>query len=500
MTQPAFPFAATTYALTDAGFAGHRIAGRWVGSIGGGAMDVENPRHGAVMGRVAMGEAVDVDAAVAAAKAAFPAWRDTPPKARALILHRWRVLLESHLDELAMLASHENGKIVGEARASVEKGIECLEFAIAVPNSDTGGVLEVSRGIRCEVRHEPLGVVAGVVPFNFPAMVPMWMAPLALIAGNAFICKPSEKVPYTFARMVELAEQAGLPPGVLQLVQGGRPVVERLCDHPDVRALAFVGSTKVARLVYGRTTAAGKRCLALGGAKNHLIVVPDADVEMTATNVVASSMGSAGQRCMAASAMVAVGDVQAIVDRIVDKARAIEMGRELGCIIDAEAVARIGRYVDDAVARGAKLLLDGRNITVAGAEGGYWVGPIILDNVTADMPAGCDEIFGPVLSILRTETLDEAIAIENASPYGNAAAIYTSNGGTAEYAMARVSAGMCGVNIGVPVPREPFAFGGWNDSRFGHGDITGNDGYRFWSQARKITTKWALQKDATWMS
>ncbi len=498
--KPNFPFTARSYALSDGGFAAHRIAGEHRAAAGGATMAVENPRHGQSMGQVALGDAADVAAAVAAARAAFGGWRDTPPKARAQVLHRWRVLLEAHLDELAWLASHENGKIVSEARASVEKGIECLEFAIALPNAETGGVLEVSRGITCTVRQEPLGVVAGIVPFNFPAMVPMWMAPLALIAGNAFILKPSEKVPFTSLRMAELAEAAGLPAGVLQVVQGGRAVVEALCDHPEIRALAFVGSTKVAKLVYGRSTALGKRCLALGGAKNHLVVVPDADPEMTATNVVASSMGSAGQRCMAASVMVAVGDVQHIVDLAVQKSRAIRLGDELGCIIDAEAVTRIHRYIDDAVARGARLLLDGRGQRPAGAEGGYWVGPTVLDGVTADMPAGCDEIFGPVLSIIRVATLDQAITIENGNPYGNAAAIYTSNGGTAEYAIARFSAGMCGVNVGVPVPREPFAFGGWNDSRFGHGDITGADGYRFWSQARKVTTKWALQKDATWMS
>ncbi|MCB9740100.1 MAG: CoA-acylating methylmalonate-semialdehyde dehydrogenase [Deltaproteobacteria bacterium] len=499
MATPIFPFPATSYALTSAGAAAHRIGGNFRDAASGAVREVENPRHGAAMGSVAWGDAADVEAAVAAARAAFPGWRDTPPKARAQILHRWRVLLEAHTDELAWLASHENGKIVSEARASVEKGIECLEFAVAVPNAQNGGVMEVSRGISCEVRQEPLGVVAGVVPFNFPAMVPMWMVPLALAAGNAFILKPSEKVPFTALRMAQLAEEAGLPAGVLQVVQGGQPVVEALCDHPEIRALAFVGSTRVAKLVYSRTTALGKRCLALGGAKNHLVVVPDADPEMTATNVVASSMGSAGQRCMAASVMVAVGDVQHIVDLTVAKARAIRMGEDIGTIIDAEAVTRIERFIEDAVQRGAKLLLDGRGQRPDGS-GGYWVGPTILDDVTADMPAGCDEIFGPVLSIIRARTLDQAIAIENDNAYGNAAAIYTSNGGTAEYAIARFSAGMCGVNIGVPVPREPFAFGGWNDSRIGHGDITGADGYRFWSQARKVTTKWALQKDATWMS
>ncbi|MCO4763465.1 MAG: CoA-acylating methylmalonate-semialdehyde dehydrogenase [Myxococcales bacterium] len=494
-------FSATSYDLTDAGTAQNRIGGTWVDAIGGETMSVLNPRIGHDMGQVVMSDANDVDAAVAVAQVAQVGWAATPIKARAQILHRWRVLLEANLDELSWLVAHENGKLVGEGRASALKGIECLEMAISVPNAIQGGILEVSKGITCQHRYEPLGVVAGVVPFNFPVMVPMWMAPLALIAGNAFILKPSEKTPFGMSRFVELAEEAGMPPGVFQLVQGGRPAVEALVDHPGIKAFAFVGSTRVAKLVYGRATALGKRALALGGAKNHLVVVPDADVEMTATNVVASSMGSAGQRCMAASVMVAVGDVTAVVDAVVAKCKALTLGVDVGAIVDPAAVARITQHIDFAVAAGATLLLDGRNATPpAGAEDGCWVGPTILDNVTPDMPAGCEEIFGPVLSIIRTDTLDEAIAVENDNPYGNAAAIYTSNGGTAEYAIGKFEAGMCGVNIGVPVPREPFAFGGWNDSRFGHGDITGADGYRFWTRGKKVTGKWALSSDNTWMS
>ncbi len=497
--MPRFP--ATSYALCDAGVAQNRIGGTWVDATEGATLPVLNPRVGAPMGQVACSTAADIDEAVAVAQAAQIGWANTPIKARAQVLHRWRVLLETHLDELSWIVAHENGKNFEEGRASALKGIECLEFAIAVPNGLAGGTLQVSQGIRCEHRFAPLGVVAGVVPFNFPVMVPMWMAPLALIAGNAFVLKPSEKTPFGMCRFVELAEEAGLPPGVFQLVHGTRPAVEALVDHPDVKAIGFVGSTRVARVVYSRATALGKRALCLGGAKNHLVAVPDADVEMTATNVVASSMGSAGQRCMAASVLVAVGDTQHIVDAIVAKASQVRLGHDMGAIIDPEAVRRITDHIDAAVAAGATLLLDGRDAKPPeGFEGGCWVGPTILDHVTPDMPAGCEEIFGPVLSIIRTETLDEAIEIENDNNYGNAAAIYTSDGGTAQYAVDRFEAGMCGVNIGVPVPREPFQFGGWNASRFGHGDITGADGFRFWTRGKKITSKWALASDNTWMS
>ncbi|MEZ4471825.1 MAG: aldehyde dehydrogenase family protein [bacterium] len=348
------------------------------------------------------------------------------------------------------------------------------------------------------MEYEPLGVVAGVVPFNFPIMVPMWMLPQALVAGNTFVMKPSEQTPYGMARVAELCQEAGLPDGVLNLVNGGKAAVEALVDHADVKAFGFVGSTRVAELLYARSAARGRRALCLGGAKNHLVVVPDADVELTAQNVVASAFGCAGQRCMAASVLLAVGDCQHIIDAIVRHARAMRLGTDVGAIINAASVTRIVDYITDAEQRGAKVLVDGRG---AGAgRPGYWVGPTVLDGVTADMPAGCEEIFGPVLSIIRVATVDQALAIENANPYGNAASIYTTSGAVAEYAIKRFEAGMVAVNIGVPVPREPFPFGGFNRSKFGHGDITGWDGFRFWTRPRKVTTKWAIQPDQTWMS
>jgi malonate-semialdehyde dehydrogenase (acetylating)/methylmalonate-semialdehyde dehydrogenase len=330
-------------------------------------------------------------------------------------------------------------------------------------------------------------------------MVPLWMLPQALAAGNTFVLKPSEQVPYGSMRLAEIFKEAGLPDGVLNIVNGGKETVEALCDHPDIAAIGFVGSTKVARIVYERGSKSGKKMLCLGGAKNHLVVVPDADENLTASTLVASAYGCSGQRCMAASVMIAVGDVQAIIDKMVAQTRTMSLGDDMGSIINPASHERITGFIDDAEASGAKVLVDGRDLKVDG-QPGNWIGPTIIDNVTPEMPSAFEEIFGPVLSIIHVDTLDEAIALENQNPYGNAAAIFTTNGGVARYAIERFSAGMCGVNIGVPVPREPFAFGGWNDSKFGHGDITGQDGFRFWTRPRKVTARWEMASDATWMS
>ncbi len=497
--QTAFPFGGRSYEFMSYVDCKNWIGGEWVDAQSGKEIDVENPRHGEKMGAVAWSDTPDVQAAVEAAKAALPGWKATPLKERAQVLYRVKGLMEEHVDELSWLLSHENGKTIAQARGSVLKGIECVEFGASLPNIAQGEQLDVSRGIGCEVTHEPVGVCAGVVPFNFPTMVPLWMLPQALVSGNTFVLKPSEQVPYGSMRLAEIFQQAGLPNGVLNIVNGGKETVEALCDHPEIQALAFVGSTKVAKLVYERSSQTGKKVVCLGGAKNHLVVVPDADEELTADTLVASAYGCAGQRCMAASVMVAVGDVQPIIDKLADKTRAMRLGDSMGAIINAQSVERIERYISEAEKLGAKVLVDGRGANVDGADGN-WVGPTLIDGVGAEMPAGCEEIFGPVLSIIHVDTLDEAIAIENGSPYGNAAAIFTTNGGVARYATERFSAGMCGVNIGVPVPREPFAFGGWNDSKFGQGDITGYDGFRFWTRPRKVTSRWEVAKDATWMS
>jgi malonate-semialdehyde dehydrogenase (acetylating) / methylmalonate-semialdehyde dehydrogenase len=485
-------------------FVAYTNADNWIGgalrpAVSGESLEVQNPRHGKAMGRVAMSDRRDVDLAVAAAKPAQKAWAAVPLKERAQVMFRFKELLEKNLDELAWLVSHENGKTFAESKASVMKGVECVEFGCSLENMAQGAQMDVSRGVNCEVRYEPVGIGAGVTPFNFPVMVSLWMLPQALVAGNAFILKPSEVVPYGSIRLAQLLKEAGLPDGVLSVVNGGQAAVEALCDHPDIKSMAFVGSTKVAKLVYARGAQAGKSMLCLGGAKNHLVVVPDADVELSAENIVASSFGCAGQRCMAASVLMAVGDVQKVIDRVVAHAQKITLGESMGPVISAAARERIVNAITTAEKMGAKVLLDGRGAKVPGADG-YWVGPTVLDQVTADMPAGCDEIFGPVLSIRRVRTLDEAIQAENQSPYGNAASIYTTSGAVAQYAIDRFEAGMCAVNIGVPVPREPFSFGGWNQSKFGHGDITGYDGFRFWTRPRKVTSKWALQSDTNWMS
>ncbi len=474
------------------------IGGEWTAPVADTFMDVINPRHGKAMARVAMSGAQDVANAVAAAKEAFKTWSQEPIRERAQVFYRLKVLMERDVDELAWLVSHENGKTFGESKAEVLKGIECVEYGCSLPQMAGGSGLEVSRGVTCQQVYEPIGVVAGVAPFNFPSMVPLWMLPQAIVGGNAFILKPSEQVPLSMIRMAELFREAGLPDGVFNIVNGGKDVVEALCDDEGIDALAFVGSTRVAKLVYGRAAASGKRVLCLGGAKNHLIVVPDADPSVTTENVVASFTGCAGQRCMAASVLVAVGDVQHLIDAVAERAASMKIGQDLGPITTQASLDRINSFIDDAEKRGAKVLVDGRGQTAD--AGGYWIGPTLLDNVSADMPAGHEEIFGPVLSIIRVDTVDEAIALENSNPYGNASSIYTSSGEVARYVTRKLEAGMIGVNIGVPVPREPFGFGGWNHSKFGSGNITGWDGFRFWTRARKITTKWALQKDATWMS
>ena len=501
MSHPTGPvFEARSYDFVPYRDIQNWIGGEWVNAASGATFAIDNPRHGQVLGHAPESGSEDVARAVAAAKAAFPAWRQTPIKERVQVLFRLKQMMEANLEELAWLVSHENGKLFGEAKASVEKGIECLEMGIAIPNmAHAGGQIDVSRGVNCSTSYEPLGVVAGIVPFNFPVMVPLWMMPQALVAGNTFVLKPSEKVPFGAVKLAHMLKAAGLPDGVFNVVHGSKEAVTAIAEHPDIKAIGFVGSTRIAKLVYEKGAATGKRVLALGGAKNHLVLMPDADFELATSTIPASAFGAAGQRCMAASTLIAVGpECQRSIDRIAEIARGIVLGKDMGPVIDQAAVERITRMITEAESMGAKVLVDGRGAKGPGG-GGYWFGPTVLDYVTPEMPAGCDEIFGPTLSIIRANTLDDALRIENHNPYGNAAAIFTSDGGTARYAIERFQAGMCGVNIGVPVPREPFGFGGWNQSLFGMGDLTGWDGYRFWTRPRKVTSKWAKQNDTTWM-
>ncbi len=474
--------------------------GRFQESSSIDGLDVVSPLDGNVLSTVPMSSREELNLAVRSAKDAFEGWSKQPIKERVQIFFRYRHLLEKNSEELTALVSEENGKTLDEARAEVDKSIELTEFACSMPQLVSGEILEVSRGVECRTEHFPVGVVASIVPFNFPLMVPNWTMPNALVLGNTMIMKPSELVPLSCQRMAELLKEAGLPDGVFNVVNGGKEIVEAICSHPDIEAVSFVGSTKVAKLVYQQSTHNLKRCIALGGAKNHLFVLPDANPAMTASNVTASMSGCAGQRCMAASAMLAVGNVDAIIDRICDEAKKIIPGENLGAVISKEAKERIEGYIADAERDGAKILVDGRGAAVNGKENGTYVGPTVIDYVTPEMSVAKEEIFGPVISIIRTGTLDEALKIENENPYGNAASVFTQSGGLARYVMEHASAGMIGVNIGVPVPREPFSFGGWNESRFGANDITGKSSIEFWTKLKKTTTKWNPEAGVNWMS
>ena len=475
------------------------VSGKFI-SNGQKSIEVISPLTGKVISTVPLSSAADLDSAVRAAKAAFPAWSSMPIKERVQIFYRYKTLLEKNIKELATIVHEENGKTIEEAAAEVEKSIELTEFACSLPQLISGELLEVSRGVECRVEHKPLGVVASIAPFNFPHMVPHWTIPNALALGNCMILKPSEQVPITSNRIAEMLKEAGLPDGVFNIINGDKEIVEAICDHPDIEAVSFVGSTKVAKIVYKRATSNLKRCTALGGAKNHLIVLPDAHPDMTASNVTASMSGCAGQRCMAASAMVAVGSIDDIILKICVEAKKIVPGKNLGSVISKEAKERIERYITEAEKAGAKILVDGRNWKVEGFEGGYYVGPTVIDFVTPDMAIAKEEVFGPVLAIIRAKNLDEAIYIENSSNYGNAASVFTQSGGLARQVMERASAGMIGVNVGVPVPREPFSFGGWNESKFGVCDITGKSSIELWTKLKKTTVKWNPEGKTNWMS
>ncbi len=463
-------------------------------------LDLISPLDGSLLSKIPLSTSENLNHAVVTAKKAFETWSKTPIKERVQIFFRYKTLLEKYMLELSELVHEENGKTIEEAKAEVEKSIELTEFACSLPQLIGGEILEVSKGVECRTDFYPIGVVACIAPFNFPSMVPNWTIPNAIALGNTMILKPSESVPLSSLRIAELLKEAGLPDGVLNIVNGDREIVEAICDHPDIEAVSFVGSTKVAKIVYARASANYKRALALGGAKNHLIVLPDAHPKMTASNVTASMSGCAGQRCMAASAMVAVGAVDEIIDQICIEAKKIIPGKNLGSVISKSAKERIENYITEAEKQGAKILVDGRNFVVKGKEGGFYVGPTVIDFVTPNMSVAREEIFGPVISIIRAKDVDEALAIENANPYGNAASVFTQDGGMARYVIERASAGMIGVNIGVPVPREPFSFGGWNDSKFGAGDLTGKSSIAFWTKLKKTTTKWNAEAKTNWMS
>jgi malonate-semialdehyde dehydrogenase (acetylating)/methylmalonate-semialdehyde dehydrogenase len=483
------------------------VAGKFIQGSGP-AQSVVNPQTGTVIGEFHQSSASDVNAAIATAKKASQTWRKTPIKERATLLLQLRNILIRDLEAISKQVAAESGKTFNEARAGLLKGIEVLEFATALQNSDQGGRVQVSRGVFCEYRREALGVVAGITPFNFPAMVPMWMIPIALACGNAFVWKPSDKVPLTSNLLAKAIQEAGFPDGVFTVVQGGRETVEAILDHSDIAAVGFVGSSPIAKSVYARGTTHGKRVLALGGAKNPIILMPDADLAMSAQGIADSFTGCAGQRCMAASVLLAVsdqaGNTEKLIAGIVERAKKIRPGMEMGALISKASLDKLSIAIEQAVKEGAKLLLDGRNPLVSAEQkNGFWLGPTILDQVAPNSTAACTELFGPIISIVRCKNLSEALAFEASSDYGNACSVFTQNGAIAERVANESTAGMIGVNIGVPVPREPFSFGGTKTSKFGSGDITGNSGVEFWSQLKKVTVKWAEnpdKSDKNWMS
>ncbi|RIA98716.1 Aldehyde/histidinol dehydrogenase [Glomus cerebriforme] len=474
------------------------IGGEYVDSIQTSCkyVPVTTPHTGKVIAQCPVSTAEDVEKAVEVAKKAFKTWSARTVKDRVQTLFRFHNLLHTHIDELADLIVLEHGKNKAEAIASIAKGAETVEYATSLPQLIQGKILDVSRGVTCNDTRVPLGVVASIVPFNFPIMVPMWTLPIAIATGNTLILKPSEKVPLTMNRVVALLKEAGVPDGVVNLVNGTVDAVNAICDHPDIKAVTFVGTSHVANLVMERCHKLGKRVLALGGAKNHLIASPDCNVETTSTDVVNSFSGCAGQRCMAASVLLIIGSQPELLERIIAKATALQPGSkagEVGPVIDKASLDKITSYIEASEQGGANVLVDGRSWTKSHTEG-FWIGPTIIFHNNKEDKALHDEIFGPVLSIFQCSNKEEAIEIENNNPYGNAACIYTTTGATAEWFITRFSAAMCGVNIGVPVPREPFSFGGINRSKFGNFvDITGDGGVEFFTWRRKVTTRWGQE-------
>jgi malonate-semialdehyde dehydrogenase (acetylating)/methylmalonate-semialdehyde dehydrogenase len=474
------------------------IDGQRVQASGDGVAEVINPATGRVVRRLPLAAMADVDAAVAAAKAALPAWRASTPLRRARILTRFRELMEHHRDELARLACEEHGKTLADAAGSVQRGIEVIEFASGVPHLLKGEQAEdVGRGVDCHSILQPVGVCAGITPFNFPVMVPLWMFPLAIACGNTFVLKPSEKVPSCSLRMAELFKQAGLPDGVLNVVPGDREAVDALLAHPDVGAISFVGSTPVARHIYETGARHGKRVQALGGAKNHAVVMPDADMDFAADALVGAAYGSAGERCMAISTVVAVGAAgDVLLPLLREKAAKLAVGAgdqagvDMGPVISAAHRDRILGLIDSGVSQGAELLLDGRGIKVAGGDNGFFVGPTLFDRVTPAMDIYREEIFGPVLIVLRVASYEDAVQLVNANPYGNGTAIFTRSGHWARRFQHEIEVGMVGVNVPIPVPMAFFSFGGWKASLFGDLHMHGMEGVAFYTRSKVVTTRW----------
>ncbi len=471
-------------------------SGAWQDSTASKWGDVHNPSTGEVIARVPMCTADEVDRVVQSAAAAQPEWAETPVVERAQILFRFRELCLAHFDDIARTVTREHGKTLAEARASVQRGIEMIEFACGAPSLVMGQSLEnIARNVDCETIRHPVGVCVGITPFNFPAMVPLWMYPVSLVCGNTFILKPSEKVPLSAMHMANLLLEAGLPEGVFNIVHGGQDCVEALLTHPTVRAISFVGSTKVARIVYETGTAHGKRVQAAGGAKNHLIIMPDADLDQSVSALISSAYGCAGERCMAGSIALPVADMgDRLVEHLCKKAGEMKVGpthnggdADMGPVISGEHRDRVARYLDIGASEGATVALDGRKNV---PSEGFFVGPSVIDRVKHDMRVAKEEIFGPVLSVIRADDLDEALAIGRDCEYGNGACIFTQSGYAARQFKRYFNAGMIGINVGVPAPMAWFPFTGWNNSFFGDLHIQGTESIQFYTQQKMTMTRW----------
>ncbi len=460
---------------------------------------ITDPATGHETGQVGLAASTDIDAAVASAKRAFATWRDASLARRTEIMFSFRRLLDDNRSRLAEAITTQHGKVFADALGEVQRGIEVAEFACGIPHLLRGEMTpDVSTSVDAFSMRQPLGVVAGITPFNFPIMVPMWMVPMAIACGNTFVLKPSEKDPAGSMLLAELFGDAGLPPGVLNVLHGDANAVNGLLDHPDVSAVSFVGSTPIARHIYQRATAAGKRVQALGGAKNHMVVLPDADIGQAADAAVSAGYGSAGERCMAISVVVAVGDVgDRLIPAMVERTNALRIGpgmseqpMDMGALVTAAHRDRVRGYVDLGESEGAELVLDGRDLHVEGHPDGFWLGPCLFDRVTPDMKIYQDEIFGPVLAVVRVDTYDEAVALVNANPYGNGTAIFTNDGGAARLFQREVQVGMVGINVPIPVPMAYHSFGGWKDSLFGDTHVYGAEGVKFYTRYKAVTVRW----------
>jgi malonate-semialdehyde dehydrogenase (acetylating)/methylmalonate-semialdehyde dehydrogenase len=483
----------------------HWIAGKATSGRSDRRAAVYNPATGAQQAEVVLAAPEDVLAAVATATEAFVEWSQTSISKRTKILFAFRELLNAHAGEVAELITDEHGKVLSDALGEVQRGLEVVEFACGIPSLLKGDYSDqVSTDVDTYSFREPLGVVAGITPFNFPAMVPMWMFPVAIACGNTFILKPSERDPSASIRIAELWQQAGLPDGVFNVVQGDKVAVDAILDSPDVAAVSFVGSTPIARYIHERGTANGKRVQALGGAKNHAIILPDADVDFAADHLAAAAFGSAGERCMAISAAVAVGSAgDRLVEAVNDRARAVRVGSgrdaasEMGPVVTRQAQERIHGLIDTGERQGARITVDGRGYKVPGFENGFFVGPTVIDQVATDMDVYREEIFGPVLSVVRSDSVDDAIALINANPYGNGTAIFTSSGEAARRFQRGVHVGMIGINVPVPVPMAFYSFGGWKDSLFGDKHVHGPEGVSFYTRAKVVTARWPRSSQAS---